>query len=359
VGTEAPKSIGEAINDFTEDDVPGDEPEVADEVADNTDVGEGTPEGADEEDETDETELETAAEGEEEDEGEFPDKQEASAEEDEEDEVEEPEADDFFEQLTSDDIQTIKDSPELTKVRRLLMRGYNKKMEGRTQDLRMVDGYKADPLGMLAAMAQAHGYQLVTPKAPPGEAGEAGEEPGQEEKVAAARAKVEKLFGAAGQEVRTALDDYVEVMTGMKVGPLQETLGRVVSDSEDAKMQSEEDAWRLRNKNVLTPELEQAVVELGNTGKYIPGPNAKPGEFLDDLLEIAKAKHGVVEEKKQTVTASKKLARRIEKAKRSREPGGVSSKAKVATVSRLIEDPGSFNNLGEAIDFADGELSQE
>lgn len=353
MSTQPPKSIGEAINDFTEDDVPG----VADEAADNTDVGEGTAEGA-EEDEASEEESseEEGEEDEESDEGEFPDGQPTDDEDEDEGEGEEEDKDedeeDIIDALTPEDIAVIKGSPELTKVRKLLLRGYNKKMEGKGQQLRLVEAYEKDPIGILQAMAKSHGLMLNQP-APPQEA------PPEPDKISEVRAKVEKLFGAAGPNVRETLDEYWEVLNNQKLGPVQETLGRVLSDNETSRMRLAETEWRSRHKEVLTKRLIDEVVALGNSGRYVPGDNVSPGEYLDDLLTIAKAKDSGLETKEAKRSASKNLARRIKKNKMKREPGGVSSKAKVQPLSKLITNPEQFQSLGDAIQFADEELSQE
>jgi hypothetical protein len=358
MATQPPKSIGEAINEFTDDDVPADETEVADETVDNTDVSEGTAEGADEEASEEESfEVEETEEGEavdEDEEGEFPDEQ-PGTEEDEEAEADaegEGEAD-MFDALTPEDMAVIKGSPELQKIRKLLLRGYNKKMEGKAQLLRLGEAYNQDPIGVLNAIAKSHGLSLSQPEAAP-PAGEA-----KPDQITEAREKVEKLFGAAGPTVREALDSYWEVLNNQKLGPVQETLGRVIADGENVKMQAAETEWRARHQAVLTPTLEEEVVRLGNSGRYVPGENTSPGEYLDDLLIIAQSKHAKGATKEARRSASKKLAKRIRKNRQDREPGGVSSKANVQKVSKLESDPGSFQSLGDAIAYADEELSQE
>ena len=348
MSTQAPKSIGEAINEFTEDDVPADEPEVADEEKDNTNVDEGELEGAEEE----ETSEEESSEKEGEEEGSEEGEEEAEAE-SEEEEAEEG-TEDFFDSLTPEDLAVIKGSPELQKVRKLLLRGYNKKMEGRNQDLRLIDLYKKDPIGVLNAMAGGHGFQLAQR---PDQQKEQQQQ--QTDQIEESRKTVEKIFGAAGPMVREALEKHWELLNGQKITPLQQQLTKMTGDAETYKMQVAEAEWRQRNKGVLTPKLEKAVLDLGNSGRYVPGRNVSYGEYLDDLTTIAQSKMATQTTSEARREVSRKLAKKIENNRRAKEPTGLSSKAKVDKVSRLSSDPGSFRSLSEAIQYADDELSQE
>jgi hypothetical protein len=371
------KSIGEAINDFTEEDVV----EVADESKDNTDVDEGTPVGADEDEDSEEGLLEdddedegeeTDDEGEEEEtdeadededeEGDFPQEQPAGEEDEEEGEGEEEEGVeaapgevDIVDHLTPEDMSLLKGTPVLQKIRKLLLRGYNDKMKGKDQILKLGEAYSRDPIGVIQALARSQNLQVLSPETP-----ETPKEATQEDKLRAAQEKVEKLFGEkVGPQVREALQELNEAIAGAATAPLRDGLGRVINDTEQARMQAAEVEWRARNKDVLTPDLEKAVIELGNSGRYVPGPNVAPGEYLDDLLDIARAKYGKKEVKKARSEGSRRLARRIAKNKRDREPSGVTSKAKVKSVSRLESKPESFKSISEALDVADSELSGE
>jgi hypothetical protein len=354
---ETPKSLGEAIEEFTDEDVPA-QPTSDEET--NTDVDDG--EAQDEEEESEEAPASDDDDEGDDDESAFPpvdddesDDDESDDESDDEEEAEEEEEEDMFDALTPEDMAVVKGSSELTKIRKLLLRGYNKKMEGKDQLLKLGEAYQKDPIGVLTAIAKSHDLTL-------GQTGTAQAKPAvptPSDKLSKSGAKIEKLFGAAGQNVRETLEEYWGDLNAQKLGPVEAALGRVMNDNEATKMQTAENDWKDRNREVLTKKLIDEVVTLGNSGRFIPGEKVSPGDYLDDLLTIVQSKHSGDRSKEETTSASKKLARKIKSNRRNREPGGVSSKAKVEDVSRLVKDPGSFMSLGDAIEYADGELSSE
>lgn len=353
---ETPKSLGEAIEEFTEEDVPA---KPTSDEEESTDVDEG--ESQDEEEESEEAPDSDKKDDDEEegDDDEFPSDQPEDDDEeegdDDEEEGDDEEEEDMFDALTPEDMAVVKGSTELTKIRKLLLRGYNKKMEGKDQLLKLGEAYQKDPIGILTAIAKSHGLSLGDVKA----AEKKPDGPTADDKLKESRAKIEKLFGAAGQNVRETLEEHWQILNGQKLGPVEETLGRVLTENEANRMQLAESDWKTRNKEVLTKKMIDEVVSLGNSGRFIPGENVSPGDYLDDLLVIVKANQSEGKTKEEIVAASKKLARRIKSNKRNIEPGGVSSKAKVEKVSRLQKDPGSFKSLGDAIEYADTELSGE
>jgi hypothetical protein len=383
VSQENPTSIGEAIESFTEDDVasPTSEEET------NTDVGEGEAEGVDEdgegEGEADETdESDESKETDEDDETDETDESDESKETDEDDETKEDESedealveaedeDDFFDTLTPEALRRIKEDPDLNALRRGILRGYNRKMSGKSKLLKLGEAYEADPIGVTRAIAQANGLVVslaqeaipgATPaKETPAPGGEQTPAEAQAEKVKAAKAKIEGLFGdKVGTEVREAFDEYIEAMTGVAIAPIQQNLSGILDQNANAKLAAGEAEWRIDMKDVLTKEVEQKVVELGNSGRYLPGKTVSPAQFLKDLTTIAISEINAEAVPEARRESSKKLARKIEKNKRDREPTRrASSKSKVDTGSRLTKDPGSFNNLSEALAYADKELKAE
>ena len=141
------------------------------------------------------------------------------------------------------------------------------------------------------------------------------------------------------------------------VAPLTNQVGTITAQSEQARMLSEEAGWRQRNKDVLTKDVEQAVVALGNSGKIVPGDDMAPGEYLDTLLRVVMADKADGRVAKAQAGSSKKLAKRIERNRHDREPAGVGAKAGVRKVSRLKTEPEKYT-ISSAFDEAARELKE-
>jgi hypothetical protein len=333
------KSIAEAINEVTDDEVLDDD--------DATEEGEeeGQSSLLDEEDAADDESEEGEAEseedkprgdvvGEEAEEG-----SEAAATDDEPDQ---------FDTLTAEEIAGIKADPALNKLRKQLMRGYSVKTAELSQLVQLGQAYQKNPTGVLRAMAQHLGLQIYDQAAPPPAvaAPAAPVDPGKE---------LEDLFGPQiGPKVRAVFDKWAEARIGGVVAPVRDTLGRVVSLNEAARMQAEEQSFKTRHKGI-TPQIEAEIVALGNSGKIVPG-DMSPSEYLDTLHDVVMARRARASAKVAGKAASVKLASRIEANRRDREPVGVSGRGgSVKKVSRIPE----ARSISEALDFAMAELTDE
>lgn len=335
-----PKSIADAINSVTDDDLDLEEGAEETEATDEADeeVEEGTL--LDEEDE------EEGEEADEEDEARTGDVQGEEAEEDEADA--QPAADgepDVFDALSADEIAAIKSDPALNKLRKSLMRGYSTKTAEHNQLVQLGLAYKRDPQGVAKAIAESVGLTLA-PAAAAAAAPAAAVDPGIE---------LEQLFGPQiGPKVRAVFDKWAEARIGPRVAPLEQSLGRVTADSEAARMYGEEVAFKSRHKDI-TPAVEKQIVALGSSGKIVPG-NMTPAEYLDTLYDVVTARMARVSAKGAAGIATKKLAAKIAANRRDREPVGVSGRGgSVKKVSRVTD----AKSISEALDIAMAELESE
>lgn len=348
MGSVAPvKSIAEAINEVTDDEV------LDDDVAEDADEGEDESKGSgqssllDEDDATDED-----GEGEDEGEEDKPRGDVVGEEAEEGDESASAATDeaDIFDNLTPEQYAEIKANPALNTLRKSLMRGYSEKTAEHSQLVQLGQSYQKNPVAVLKAMAQHLGMQVVdgaaAPAAAAAAAAPAAVDPGQE---------LENLFGPQiGPKVRAVFDKWAEARIGGAVTPMRDTLGRVVSQSEAARMQAEEQSFKTRHKDV-SPQVEAEIVALGNSGKIVPG-DMSPSEYLDTLYDVVMARRARAAAKTAGKTASVKLAKRIEANRRDREPVGVSGRGgSVKKVSRIPE----ARSISEALDMAMAELENE
>jgi len=328
-------SISDAINAVVEEEVSTDE---TTEETTSEETGDEQPEGTllDEEDEAEEDEAEESEEVEEE-----------AVEE----EADEEDASDIFEQLTAEQLAEIKANPTLNRLRKSLMKGYTAKTTEHSQLVQLGNAYKQDPFGVLKAIAQQLGVDVVSPQQKAA-APATTEDPGKE---------LEDLFGEQiGPKVRAVFDKWAEARFGQKlsteVAPLRDALGRVVSQNEQARMYGEEQSFKSRHKDI-TPQMEAAIVDLGNSGKIVPG-NMNPSEYLETLYDIVSARFArqAAPKPKTANPESVKLARKIEANRKDREPSGVSGRgSKVKPESKVAK----ATSVSQALDFAMAEIEAE
>jgi len=331
------KSLTEAMDEVTEDSV------------EETDAGEETveAEATDTETETDEGESEDA-----ESDDDTEDNEDDEAESDTEASTTEEDEPSPYDDLTPEQLKAIKDSPELSAVYKSLVRASTKKFQAAGAAVRLAEAYKRDPVGVLNALATANGYTI----AQPGKVETKAVVDQNREALEAAGRDLEKLFGdKIGPKVREVFDKYFDSRAGNVVEPIKSTLGRVVNDSEAARMMSEEQAFRVRHSKLLTPEIEAELVALGESGIIVPGEKATPTQYLDTLLNIVLAKKAKLAVKTAEHVASTRLARRIDANRRDREPTGVSARGPVKKVSAVKPNM----SLSEAFDAAAKELEEE
>ena len=355
-------TIEAAINEFSEDDVDeGTGTEVAS-AEDDTDVDEGTSTEEEETTSEDDDEIPDLEdddawapkveddEDEDEDDDEDDDEEEAAASDD--DEV------DIFDEMTPEQLKEVNANPTLRSLRKALMRGYNTKMAGQSQLIKLGEAYAADPVGVARAIAQANGLQVAGGP-------EAGQPPvkvdprkAQLEKIETARKEVANLFGdEVGPEVAEKLEGFFNVLTEAVVAPLTNQVGSMQFENERTALVSQEAEWRNRNAKILTPAIEKKVVELGNSGKLVPSEDMPPGEYLDVLLKVVLAENADLRVHKARAGASKKLAKRIERNRASQEPTGTGSKSGAKPVSKLKTSPEDFT-ISDAFDEAARELKE-
>jgi len=359
ISTQPPRSIGEAIESFTEADF---EDAVDESLEDKT--------GTETASETDDTILEEGVSEEDQEQelaGEGEGEQETESDTESEEEAEEhaaPEVDeeDEWGDLTPDDLSEIRSDPRLDRLRKGLMRGYNKKIQDHEQLVQLGERYIEDPVGVLEAIARANGYTVA--KAAAAAAAAEGAPETTEERIENASAEagkeLEGLFGVEhGPKVRAIFDKYVRALVGDDINPIKQTVGKLADQSRIAAFQTEEAAFRARHEDLTDAEIA-AVVELGNSGRIVPGQKMPPSEYLETLLRVVRAESTAKAAKEADSRAAKNLAKKVQKNRADREPRGRSGRGgTVKPVSKLIEDPASFRNLSEAIDYAGKELDSE
>jgi hypothetical protein len=339
----ADQTVAAAINDVTEESL-GVQDDAADEK-DETTTTETTEEGGKE------TETETSEEG-------------AAETTETEDEGEEEADEDFdvFDTLTPEQMQAIKSNPELNSLRKSLMKGYESKATELKQLVQLGEAWKQNPAQVVNALATSLGLTVTQAKAVAEQAGAAADaaKAATADPIEAAGKELEALFGdKLGPRVRAVFDKWADARIGKTVGgeisTLKNALGQVVSANEQQHMMSEEATFKSKHKDLST-EVEKRIVELGNSGKYIPGKNQTPQEYLEALHDIATAQMARESSKKATGNASKQLARRIEKNLKDREPSGTSGRGgTVKAVSKVSQ----AKSISEALDIAEAELTEE
>ena len=330
------KTISDAIDEAIVDDVDDVDTEETEEADDSeVEEGEGTLlDEDDEESEEGEDEEEEARTGD------------VEGEETEDEAVAAPGDPDIFDDLTPEQIAEIKANPALNTLRKSLMRGYSSKTAEHNQLVQLGQAYRRDPQGVLKAIADSLGMQVVAPGAAAAPAAAAVVDPGKE---------LEDLFGPQiGPKVRAVFDKWAETRIGGAIAPLRDSLGKVNATNEQARMYGEETAFKARHKDV-TPKIEAEIVALGNSGKIVPG-TMTPSEYLDTLYDVVMARRARMLASTATRTASTKLASKIEANRRDREPSGVSGRGgTIKKVSRIPE----ARSISEALDMAMQELENE
>ncbi len=348
--TDTNKSVAEAINEITDEslgtaDVPEDG-EVDEGATDAT--TEATEEGGEEQ----------AEEGTEEGTDE--------AAEDEEEVAEAEEEPDFFDNLTPDQLQAIKNNPELNSLRKGLLKGYETKTTELKQLVQLGEAWKQNPRGVVQALAQTLNLTVAEAKAVAEQAGAAATAAAaaapQPDPLDAAGKELEALFGTElGPRVRAVFDKWADARTNKALQPLQGKLGQVEGvvgqqqvTNEQNRMLSEEQAFKAKHKD-LSPDTERRIVELGNSGKFRPGPGQTPAEFLEALHDIATAQIARETAKKAAGTASKKLASRIQSNRQDREPVRAAGPRGASAPSKISQ----AKSISEALDIAEAELRAE
>lgn len=313
--------------------------------------------------ETEETTTETIKDGEEST-GETAENEEVSKE-DEEEEVEEDGSEndfDILDNITPEKLAAIKANPELNSLRKDLMKAYESKATELKQLVQLGEAWKQNPAQVVNALATSLGLTVTQAKAVAEQAGAAADaaKAATADPIEAAGKELEALFGdKLGPRVRAVFDKWADARIGKTVGgeisTLKNALGQVVSANEQQHMMSEEATFKSKHKDLST-EVEKRIVELGNSGKYIPGKNQTPQEYLEALHDIATAQMARESSKKATGNASKQLARRIEKNLKDREPSGTSGRGgTVKAVSKVSQ----AKSISEALDIAEAELTEE
>lgn len=341
-------TVSAALNEVTEeslDDLDAKETDVpATETESDDDASEGEESETEAEGEAEEAEAEV-------EEGET---EEAAAEEDEDFDV--------FDTITPEQLEAIKANPQLNSLRKSLMKGYESKATELKQLVQLGEAWKQNPARVVNALAESLGLSVQQAKAVAAQAGAAADAVAAQpaDPIEQAGKELEALFGdKLGPRVRSVFDKWADARLGKalgaEVGPIKNALGQVLSTNEQSRMLSEEATFKSRHKN-LTPEVEKLIVELGNSGKYVPGKNQTPQEFLEALHDIATARISNQSAKKATGNASKALARKIETNRKDREPAGVSGRGgTVRNISKVSE----ARSISEALDIAERELSEE
>jgi hypothetical protein len=341
-----PQTLSSALNEVTEEslddlDAKGSETTPDETTSDAAEGGEEVAEAEGEAEETAEGEADTEAEA---------------------DGAEEDEEYDVFDTITPAQLASIKANPELNSLRKSLMKGYESKATELKQLVQLGEAWKQNPARVVNALADSLGLTVQQAKAVAAQAGAvatAVAEPAADS-VDQSGKELEALFGdKLGPRVRSVFEKWADARLGRalgaEVGPIKNVLGQVVSSNEQSRMQSEEATFKSRHKD-LTPGVERMIVELGNSGKYVPGKNQTPQGYLEALHDIATATLSRQTAKKATGAAAKQLARKIDANRKDREPSGVSGRGgSVKSVSKVSE----ARSISEALDIAERELREE
>lgn len=338
------KTLAAALNEVTDAEVEtaAEKIEADDEAAESAepDADGDAPDPVEKEDDDKEGDEEDA-----ESEGESDEEDSDDAEASDEDDEEEDDDSTPFDKLTPEQLKAIKANPDTSKLYKALMRSYSEKTSANKEAIKLAEAFKKDPDKVLEAISRVRGYEL---KKSGGAA--ATETAKQQTALEMAGKKLEELFGKeAGPKVREIFEEWGGALVADKISPFDKTLGHVVNQNEMARMSSEESAWRARHEDILTPEIEKEVLKLGESGKYIPGEEMTPAEYLDNLTDLVLAKQ-------KRNDSSRRLAHRINKNKREEEPvRGVSAKSGVKPLTKIKPTM----RIGDAFDQAWRELEEE
>jgi hypothetical protein len=265
---------------------------------------------------------------------------------------------DIFDNLTPEQIAAIKADPNLNTLRKALMKGYEARTTEFKQLVQLGDAWRQDPARVVQALAETIGL-AVTPKQAAAAAAAAATTGAAVDPMEQAGKELEALFGdQIGPRVRGVFEKWADARMGSALGkavtPLRDSLGKVTAENERARMMSEETTFKTRHK--LTPDVEKAIVDLGNSGKIIPGPNTSPSEYLETLYSVVTADRVRKSASKAGGNVAKKLATKIEANRRDREPAGVSGRGgSVKPVSKIA----NAKSISEALDLAEAELQAE
>jgi hypothetical protein len=269
-----------------------------------------------------------------------------------------------FESLTSEQLQAIKNSPELAAVYKNIVRAYTKKSQKASAAMQLAEAYRADPVGVINELVRAQGLGLYDPRQMEAAQRQQQQNSQQQERVDQIGQELEGLFGKdVGPKVRDVFErfvasragGYVQGYVNEQVTPIQSALGQVMSQAETNRMMGEEAAFRNRHAKILTPQIADEIVKLGESGAFIPGPGMTPAQYLDNLLEVVMARRSRGDTFNANRNASTRLADRINKNRASREPNGVGNRGGVKKASTI--KPGM--SISDALDAAVRELEGE
>jgi len=265
---------------------------------------------------------------------------------------------DPLENLTAEEIAAINANPALKKLKRAIMRGYNERVKQDAELLQLGAAYKSDPVGTVQTLARAHGMSIqeATEMAQAGAAAADQQQGSAGNAMEQAGKELEALFGEKiGPRVRSVFERWADARFGDALQPVEQVVGQLTSTQEAQRMMSEEQSFKERHKDILTPELERKVIELGSSGMIVPGEKMTPAEYLDTLLDVAIARNVKSEGANAGRNAARRLAKKVRRNRSDQEPSGVSSKARMSKKSRVSE----AGSISEALDIADAELSAE
>jgi hypothetical protein len=263
-----------------------------------------------------------------------------------------------FENLTAEDLQAIKSNPALSKTYKGLVRAATAKFQKAGEAMKLSEAYERDPVGVAQAIAQSLGYRMVPP-----EQHQQQEDPYEAQQRQAADAagrELEALFGdQVGPRVRGVFEKWFESRAGNfmapQLGPMQQQLGQVMSRAEEARFQSEEQSFENRHRKVLTPAVRAKVIELGESGEFVPGRNQPPSKYLDSLLRVALSETQGQNAFNASRNASTRLAEKIRANRDGREPSGISGRGGVKKVSAVK----AGMSISQALDAAAREMDME
>jgi hypothetical protein len=264
---------------------------------------------------------------------------------------------DVFDSITPTQLAAIKASPELNALRKSLVKGYEAKTTELKQLVALGDAWKQNPAAVVQALATQIGMSIPQARAVAAAAGQASDAAKAElDPIESAGKDLEALFGQElGPRVRGVFEKWADARMGRALDPVKNAVGQVTNANEQARMMTEETNFKSRHKD-LTPAIENRIVALGQSGKYIPGKAQTPSEFLEALHDIATAQLARETARNASGNAAKQLVRKIEGNRKDREPSGVSGRGgTVKPVSKIS----SARSISEALDMAEAELQAE
>jgi len=213
--------------------------------------------------------------------------------------------------LTPEEMEALKSSPEGMKLYRSLMRASTQKWQEIAGQKKFLDAVQTNPRAVAEQMAQQLGLQIVDPNEPTQSSQETTQEAAAEEAVDDVMEDLSKLFGAEGaQALKPVMERMIGNVMQKQIAPIQQTQEQF--NQYQAAQQAESVAKTFRAQHPdITPEIEARMMEIAKA--IMPAPGATPDQYLSFLYQTATAGQA-------PKVAAKEVVRRVKAAAQSQEP---------------------------------------